>query len=147
MEKYTRNVRFCLICNYVGKIIPALQSRCTRFRFPPLGEGYVRSRLQHVLDAEAYGRSPLPCVHQSCSCSSKRSGSGAFCDSCSPTAGLPGLLQPCMGGVPVGSLGHCSMSNERSFLPGRVNLGPGGMDALVTLGAGDMRRTLNILQV
>ena len=52
IEKYTRNTRFCLICNYVGKIIPALQSRCTRFRFPPLGEGYVRSRLQHVVDAE-----------------------------------------------------------------------------------------------
>ena len=29
----------------------------------------------------------------------------------------------------------------------RVKLGEGGMDALVTLGAGDMRRTLNILQV
>ena len=22
MEKYTKHVRFCLICNYVGKIIP-----------------------------------------------------------------------------------------------------------------------------
>jgi hypothetical protein len=29
----------------------------------------------------------------------------------------------------------------------RVKLGPGGMDALITLGGGDMRRTLNILQV
>jgi len=28
----------------------------------------------------------------------------------------------------------------------RVKLGKGGMDALITLGAGDMRRTLNILQ-
>merc|ERR1712096_489776 len=28
IEKYTKNVRFCIICNYVSKIIPALQSRC-----------------------------------------------------------------------------------------------------------------------
>ena len=28
-----------------------------------------------------------------------------------------------------------------------VNMGPGGMDALVALGGGDMRRSLNILQV
>ncbi len=28
-----------------------------------------------------------------------------------------------------------------------VNMGEGGLDAVVTLGAGDMRRTLNILQV
>jgi replication factor C subunit 3/5 len=30
VEKYTSNTRFCMICNYVNKIIPALQSRCTR---------------------------------------------------------------------------------------------------------------------
>ena len=29
----------------------------------------------------------------------------------------------------------------------RVDVGKGGLDALVTLGQGDMRRTLNILQV
>lgn len=52
IEKYTRNTRFCLICNYVSKIIPALQSRCTRFRFPPLAQEYVRDRLQHVVDSE-----------------------------------------------------------------------------------------------
>ena len=52
IEKYARNTRFCLICNYVSKIIPALQSRCTRFRFPPLAEEHVRARLQHVVDAE-----------------------------------------------------------------------------------------------
>jgi replication factor C subunit 3/5 len=52
IEKYTRNTRFCLICNYVSKIIPALQSRCTRFRFPPLDEANVRQRLQFVIDAE-----------------------------------------------------------------------------------------------
>jgi hypothetical protein len=31
IEKYTSNTRFCLICNYVNKIIPALQSRCTKY--------------------------------------------------------------------------------------------------------------------
>ncbi|OEH74782.1 activator 1 36 [Cyclospora cayetanensis] len=30
METYARNVRFCLICNLVNKITPAIQSRCTR---------------------------------------------------------------------------------------------------------------------
>ncbi|KAL8426860.1 hypothetical protein Efla_002468 [Eimeria flavescens] len=29
MEMYARNVRFCLICNLVNKITPAIQSRCT----------------------------------------------------------------------------------------------------------------------
>ena len=36
LEKYTENVRFCLICNSLHRIIPAIQSRCTRFRFGPL---------------------------------------------------------------------------------------------------------------
>jgi hypothetical protein len=52
IEKYTRNTRFCLICNYVSKIIPALQSRCTRFRFPPLDRSHVQERLEHVIKAE-----------------------------------------------------------------------------------------------
>ncbi|VDN27912.1 unnamed protein product [Gongylonema pulchrum] len=36
IEKFTENVRFCIICNYMSKIIPAIQSRCTRLRFAPL---------------------------------------------------------------------------------------------------------------
>ncbi|GIL70670.1 hypothetical protein Vretimale_3774 [Volvox reticuliferus] len=80
IEKYTRNARFCLICNYVSKVIPALQSRCTKFRFAPLDPQFVRDRLQYVAETE------------------------------------------------------------------RVKLGPGGLDAVVELGNGDMRRSLNILQ-
>jgi replication factor C subunit 3/5 len=52
IEKYTKNARFCLICNYVSKIIPALQSRCTRFRFAPLSQNQIQSRLEEVANLE-----------------------------------------------------------------------------------------------
>lgn len=52
IEKFTDNVRFCLICNYLSKIIPALQSRCTRFRFGPLSPEQILPRLNHVIDQE-----------------------------------------------------------------------------------------------
>jgi len=52
IEKYTRNARFCLICNYASKIIPALQSRCTRFRFAPLGREQCLERVRVVADTE-----------------------------------------------------------------------------------------------
>jgi len=52
MEKCSQNARFCLICNYVGKIIPALQSRCTKFRFGPLDDAAMIGRLRQIADAE-----------------------------------------------------------------------------------------------
>ncbi|KDQ61544.1 hypothetical protein JAAARDRAFT_123033 [Jaapia argillacea MUCL 33604] len=52
IEHYTKNVRFCIICNYVNKIIPAIQSRCTRFRFSPLPIPEVERRLNGVIEAE-----------------------------------------------------------------------------------------------
>ena len=52
IEKYTKNARFCLICNYVSKIIPALQSRCTRFRFAPLAPSQIQGRLEEVARSE-----------------------------------------------------------------------------------------------
>jgi len=56
IEKYTKNARFCLICNYVSKIIPALQSRCTRFRFAPLLPEQIQQRL---IDIAAQEHVPL----------------------------------------------------------------------------------------
>ncbi|EDW76049.1 uncharacterized protein Dwil_GK15259 [Drosophila willistoni] len=53
IEKYTENVRFCVICNYLSKIIPALQSRCTRFRFAPLSPEQMLPRLDKIVEAEA----------------------------------------------------------------------------------------------
>jgi len=52
IEKFTENVRFCLIGNYISKIIPALQSRCTKFRFAPLNQDQMQPRLQFVVKAE-----------------------------------------------------------------------------------------------
>ena len=52
VEKYTKTTRFCLICNYVSKIIPALQSRCTRFRFGPLDDSAVLGKLNEVASSE-----------------------------------------------------------------------------------------------
>lgn len=52
IEKFTENTRFCLICNYLSKIIPALQSRCTRFRFGPLSPDQMIPRLEYVIQQE-----------------------------------------------------------------------------------------------
>ena len=54
IEQYTKNVRFCIICNYVNKIAPAIQSRCTRFRFSPLPIVEVEKRLAGVVANEKY---------------------------------------------------------------------------------------------
>ncbi|KPI86096.1 putative replication factor C subunit 3 [Leptomonas seymouri] len=52
IEKYTRNVRFCIVCNHINKVIPALQSRCTRFRFAPVKKSAMMPRLKYVTEQE-----------------------------------------------------------------------------------------------
>mmetsp|Transcript_9851 Transcript_9851/g.36737 ORF Transcript_9851/g.36737 Transcript_9851/m.36737 type:complete len:354 (+) Transcript_9851:1-1062(+) len=52
IEQFTKHVRFCLICNYVNKIIPAIQSRCTKFRFAPLKRRAVEKLLTNVAQNE-----------------------------------------------------------------------------------------------
>lgn len=80
VEKFAANTRFCIICNYVNRIIPALQSRCTKFRFGPLPSADVFDRLEQIAKSE------------------------------------------------------------------NVSLTKDGLEALVTVGKGDMRRILNIMQ-
>lgn len=52
METYSRITRFCLICNYVTRIIDPLASRCSKFRFKPLDEGSARGRLEMIAEKE-----------------------------------------------------------------------------------------------
>lgn len=48
IEKYTFNVRFCLICNSIKKIHPSIQSRCIMFKFKPLPIDVVKSRINAI---------------------------------------------------------------------------------------------------
>lgn len=52
MENYAKSTRFCLICNYVTRIIDPLASRCSKFRFKELSAQSALDRLQHICDAE-----------------------------------------------------------------------------------------------
>ncbi|TDL27564.1 P-loop containing nucleoside triphosphate hydrolase protein [Rickenella mellea] len=52
METHARITRFCLVCNYVTRIIEPLASRCSKFRFKPLDTSSTSLRLQHISSTE-----------------------------------------------------------------------------------------------
>ncbi|RDX48338.1 P-loop containing nucleoside triphosphate hydrolase protein [Lentinus brumalis] len=52
MELYARITRFCLVCNYVTRIIEPLASRCSKFRFKPLDPTSTSMRLEQIASAE-----------------------------------------------------------------------------------------------
>ncbi|KAL4810220.1 P-loop containing nucleoside triphosphate hydrolase protein [Aspergillus unguis] len=52
MEQYSRITRFCLVCNYVTRIIEPLASRCSKFRFKPLDNSAAGDRLAHIAQTE-----------------------------------------------------------------------------------------------
>lgn len=52
MEKESRSTRFCLVCNYVSRIIQPITSRCTKFRFKSLGEEKIIERLRLICELE-----------------------------------------------------------------------------------------------
>src|SRR5438876_36516 len=52
MENYTSTCRFILCCNYSGRIIEPIQSRCALFRFTPLPEEKVVESLHRIAKNE-----------------------------------------------------------------------------------------------
>lgn len=52
MEQYSRITRFCLVCNYVTRIIEPLASRCSKFRFKALDNSAAGTRLGQIAQVE-----------------------------------------------------------------------------------------------
>lgn len=52
MENYSSITRFCLICNYITRIIVPLASRCSKFRFKSLNNENALNRLQYIVEKE-----------------------------------------------------------------------------------------------
>ena len=55
METYSKITRFCLICNYVTRIIDPLASRCSKFRFKSLDQGNAQRRVEDIAKKEGVG--------------------------------------------------------------------------------------------
>ena len=68
IENYTHNTRFCLICNYISKIIPALQSRCITLRFTNIDNKEAVKRLKEICGKEnvKYNNSGLQTITKIC---------------------------------------------------------------------------------
>jgi len=52
IENYTKVTRFCIICNYISRIIDPITSRCSKFRFQPLSDVAHVNRLKFIADKE-----------------------------------------------------------------------------------------------
>jgi replication factor C subunit 2/4 len=58
METYSKITRFCLICNYVTRIIDPLASRCSKFRFKSLDQGNAVKRCEEIAKVEGVRLEP-----------------------------------------------------------------------------------------
>ncbi|KPA83333.1 putative replication factor C subunit 2 [Leptomonas pyrrhocoris] len=52
MEDFSDVTRFCILCNYVSRIIDPIASRCAKYRFKPLVKSALYHRIQFVAQCE-----------------------------------------------------------------------------------------------
>ena len=52
IEIYSKNCRFCIICNNIHSVLPGIQSRCTLMRFNALNNENMTSRLEEIAEKE-----------------------------------------------------------------------------------------------
>lgn len=53
MEVYSKNTRFCLICNNISNIIEPLKSRTMQFRFKSISSKFIKTRLEYIAKNES----------------------------------------------------------------------------------------------
>ena len=52
IENYTKTTRFCILCNYLSKIIDPIVSRCMKFRFNPIAAEAQQAKLAEIAGKE-----------------------------------------------------------------------------------------------
>lgn len=52
MENYSKTARFIITANYVEKILPSIQSRCTKFELENPPKKGILTRVKYILDTE-----------------------------------------------------------------------------------------------
>ena len=52
IEKYSDDTRFCIICNYMNKIIAPIKARCVNLRFYPIDKKVIVDRLKYICSQE-----------------------------------------------------------------------------------------------
>ena len=52
MEDFSEVTRFCILCNYVSRIIDPITSRCAKFRFKPLTDEVLYERIRFIAERE-----------------------------------------------------------------------------------------------
>ncbi|KAI7892428.1 replication factor C subunit 2 [Mucor mucedo] len=58
METYSKTTRFCIVCNYVSRIIEPITSRCAKFRFKSLPLQDLEDRIQLICAKEGVNLAP-----------------------------------------------------------------------------------------